>query len=357
MRVNPVMKTKNALAGFSYDQLVELCRLAGAKPAHAERLLAAIFRYRNTDIDAIPGLPATLRRYVKQHTDILEPDCIASRQAEDGTRKLLLKMADGQEVESVLIAGPGRLTQCVSTQAGCALGCAFCLTATGGLARNLTAAEMVSEVMAGQRASNGGVRNLVLMGMGEPLHNYDETAHFIRIATDPKGMAFSPNRVTLSTAGLPPAMYRMIEDALSCNLAVSLNAATDAVRDRIMPVNRKYPIAVLMQAVRDYIQARGNKRVLIEYVLLAGINDSAEDAKRLCQLLNGLDCTVNLLPFNPYPGAEFDRPDDETVAAFRSVLSGASLVAVVRQSRGVEISAACGQLKTETQQRRNIGSG
>ncbi|MFQ5345343.1 MAG: 23S rRNA (adenine(2503)-C(2))-methyltransferase RlmN [Mariprofundus sp.] len=341
-----------ALNGLTYDQLVELCHQAGAKPVHAEHLIASIFRRYNPDIDAITELPAVLRSYLTENTCIFEPECTASRKAADGTQKLLLKMPDGKEVETVLIQGAGRLTQCISSQVGCAAGCTFCLTATAGLTRNLSAAEMVAEVFAGQRISGRKVRNLVLMGMGEPLHNYEEVARFVRIATDPKGMAFSPNRVTLSTSGLVPAIYRMIEDALPCNLAVSLNATTDEVRERIMPINRKYPIAVLMQAVRDYIAARGNKRVLIEYVMLAGINDSQKDAARLCVLLEGLDCTVNLLPFNPFDGSGFERPDDAVVTAFRSVLVNADKVVVVRESRGREISAACGQLKTETAARR-----
>ncbi|MDQ6996206.1 MAG: 23S rRNA (adenine(2503)-C(2))-methyltransferase RlmN [Mariprofundus sp.] len=343
---------KTPLNGLTHAQLIELCQQAGGKPVHAERLIASIFRRYNTAIDAIPDLPAFLRDYLAKHTSIFEPECTASQVAADGTQKLLLKMPDGKEVETVLIQATNRLTQCISTQVGCAVGCTFCLTATGGLTRNLSAAEMVAEVFAGQRLSGRKVRNLVLMGMGEPLHNYDEVAQFVRIAADPKGMAFSPNRITLSTSGLTPAIYRMIEDELPCNLAVSLNATTDTVRNRIMPLNRKYPIATLMQAVRDYITARGNKRVLIEYVMLAGVNDSLDDARRLCELLIGLNCTVNLLPFNRFPGSDFNRPTDAVVSSFRSILVQADKVVVVRQSKGNEISAACGQLKTETVTRR-----
>jgi 23S rRNA (adenine2503-C2)-methyltransferase len=339
------------LNGLSFTELEELCRRAGVKPVHAERLVASLFRRYNSDLDAIPDLPQALRRYLAEHATVLEPACTASRIADDGTQKLLLAMPDGKEVETVLIQAAGRLTQCISTQVGCAVGCTFCLTATAGLTRNLSCAEMVAEVFAGQRISGRRVRNLVLMGMGEPLHNYDEVVRFVRIATDPKGMAFSPNRVTLSTSGLVPAIYRMIEDRLPCNLAVSLNATTDAVRERIMPINRKYPIAELMQAVRDYIDARGNKRVLIEYVMLAGVNDTADDAERLCALLDGVDGTVNLLPFNPFPGSPFERPDDATVTAFRSRLAEAGKVVVVRESKGRDISAACGQLKTEVVER------
>jgi len=340
------------LIGMSHKQLLQLCHDAEVKPIHAERITASLFRYYNSDIAAIADIPDRLRQYLQQHTSSFEPECTALQQAEDGTRKLLLKMTDGREVETVLIQGPGRLTQCVSTQVGCAVGCTFCLTATAGLTRNLTTAEMVAQVMTGQKIGHREVRNLVLMGMGEPLHNYEEVARFISIAADPKGMAFSPNRITLSTSGLVPGIYNMIEDQLPCNLAVSLNATTDEVRDRVIPINRKYPIAELMQAVRDYIEARGNKRVLIEYVMLAGVNDTLDDARRLCELVKGMGCTVNLLPFNAFPGSEFQRPSDEAVTAFRDLLVQAKIIAVVRSSRGRDISAACGQLKTEVQQRR-----
>ncbi len=338
--------------------MLELCRAADVKPIHAEHLRAAIYRYGQTDIDAIAELPLQLREHIHRHTSSFAPACTASQQSADGTKKLLLGMADGKEVETVLIPGKGRITQCISTQVGCAVGCTFCLTATAGLTRNLTTAEMVAQVMAGRKLTDRNVRNLVLMGMGEPLHNYEQVAEFVRIATDPKGMAFSPRRVTLSTSGLIPGIRRMMEDDLPCNLALSLNATTDEVRSRIIPLNRKYPIAELMQAIHEYIECRGDKRVLIEYVLLGGINDTLADAQRLVELMHGLKCTVNLLPFNPYPGSLFERPDDRQLTTFRNVLVEASLVAVVRESRGRDISAACGQLKTEvkTSRRQRHGS-
>ena len=355
MAENDIQPTQYLL-GMEHADLVQLCEAAGVKPVHADRLNASIFRYGITDPPAIPELPQKLYDYLGQHISPLNTACIADQTAEDGTRKMLLAMPDSKEVETVLIPGPNRLTQCVSTQVGCAVGCKFCLTATAGLTRNLSAAEMVAEVMTAREASDQEIRNLVLMGMGEPLHNYEAVAKFVRIATDPMGMAFSPRRVTLSTSGLVPGIYRMIEDRLPCNLAVSLNATTDAVRDRIIPINTKYPLAELMQAVRDYIAAKDKKRVLIEYVMLKGVNDSIDDAHRLVELLDGLGCTVNLLPFNPFPGNPFERPDDKAVIAFRSVLVKADMVAVVRESRGDEISAACGQLKTEVAERKKRAS-
>ncbi|HKJ83602.1 MAG TPA: 23S rRNA (adenine(2503)-C(2))-methyltransferase RlmN [Mariprofundaceae bacterium] len=333
-------------------QLAELCEEAGAKPLHTERLIASIFRHGITDPDAIPDIPNTLRQHLRQYAQAPETHCIADHKAEDGTRKLLLAMPDGREVETVLIPGPARLTQCISSQVGCAMGCTFCLTATAGLTRNLTAAEMVAQVRAGQQ-SGTPPRNLVLMGMGEPLHNYREVARFIRIVTDPLGMAFSPRRVTISTAGLVPGIRQMLEDELPCNLAVSLNATTDAVRERLMPVNRRWPMEELIAILRDYVRIRGDKRILIEYVMLKGINDTDDDARRLLELLANIPCTINLLPFNPFSGSTFRRPDDERVSAFRHILVEAGRIAVVRESKGQDIYAACGQLKTAVRQRSN----
>jgi len=352
MHTNRSNNPAPALIGMEHADLVKLCQNAEVKPVHADRLNAWVFRHGITDIHAIPELPQSLYDYLDSHVGELKTDSIASQIADDGTHKMLLRMPDGKEIETVLIPGPGRLTQCISTQVGCAAGCKFCLTATAGLTRNLSAAEMVAQVMLAREKSDIAIRNLVLMGMGEPLHNYDEVAKFVRIVTDPMGLAFSPRRVTLSTSGLVPAIYRMIEEKLPCNLAVSLNATTDEVRTAIMPVNAKYPIAELMGAVRDYIAVSDKKRVLIEYVMLKGVNDSIDDAKRLCDLLDGLGCTVNLLPFNPFTGGGYERPDDITVARFQSILHNSSLVVVVRESKGDEISAACGQLKTEVTERR-----
>lgn len=342
----------NYINGMNDAQLQQLCLDAGAKLSHAETIKAYLFRRGIADWHAMPELPRALKDYLDAHVSVLEPEISALQNSDDGTIKMLLKMDDGKEVESVLIPGTGRLTQCISTQIGCAVGCEFCLTATAGLTRNLSCAEMVAEVMTARRLTKTPARNLVLMGMGEPLHNYDEVSKFVRLATDPKGMAFSPRRVTLSTAGLVPQIYRMMEDGLNCSLAVSLNASNDATRNEIMPINRKYPMAMLLEALRAYVKEHGRKRVLIEYVMLAGVNDQPEHAGELIQALDGIASTINLLPFNAFPGSRWQRPDDETVSRFRSELSAADFVAVVRESRGRDISAACGQLKTEVTQRR-----
>ncbi|MDX8392115.1 MAG: 23S rRNA (adenine(2503)-C(2))-methyltransferase RlmN [Mariprofundaceae bacterium] len=346
-----ISDSKPPLIGMTHDDLLALCLQGGVKPAHADALRAHIFRYGNQDVQNIADLPHGFYRFLDEKTTRLEPVLSASQQAEDGTFKLLLRMNDGKEIETVLIPGKGRLTQCISTQIGCAVGCTFCLTATGGLTRNLSSAEMVGQIFAAQKHVGERSRNLVLMGMGEPMHNYDAVSRFIRIATDPKGMAYSPRRITISTAGHVPGIQRMIEDDLPCNLALSLNASDDETRQRIMPINRRWPIAEVLKWTRLFAR-KNNKRILIEYVLLAGVNDSDADAHRLNEVLHALPCTINLLPFNYFPGSEFKRPDDKRVHAFYDILSRAGSVVVIRESRGRDISAACGQLRTEIRQQR-----
>lgn len=351
MSTNPELQpfeSRPLLIGMTFDELQALCVRACVKAAHAETLRAHIFRHANQDIRAIAGLPQQFYEFMETNTRRLEPELRAKQDSVDGTCKMLLGMADGREVETVLIPGKGRLTQCISTQVGCAVGCTFCLTATAGLIRNLSAAEMVGQIHAAQQHTGRRPRNLVLMGMGEPLHNYDELARFIRLATDPKGMAFSPRRVTVSTAGYVPGIERMMKDDLPCNLALSLNASNDETRSRIMPINHRWPIAEVLEWTSRFAAGK-KKRILIEYVMLAGINDSDTDAHQLVELLAELPCTINLLPFNAFAGNAFGRPDDARVSTFREILVRADRVAVVRESRGRDISAACGQLRTEVQ--------
>jgi len=321
-----------------------LCRQAGVKDVHAKRLNAWLFRHGRRDLSALSELPRPLLSLLKQRVSSALPEVVDAQQSMDGTHKYLLRLTDGVQVETVVIPSNGRITQCISTQAGCALGCKFCLTATGGLERNLQRGEMVAQLLSGWQQTGERVRNLVLMGMGEPMHNFDAVADFVRLVTDPAGFAFSPRHVTLSTVGVVPGITRMIDEQLPCNLAISLNATTDEVRNRLMPINRKYPLVSLLAAMRDFVTAFPKRRMLIAFVLLAQVNDSVADAERLVQLLRGIPCTINLLPFNPWPHAEWQRPKETVVSRFRTILSEAGLVAVVREPRGREINAACGQL-------------
>lgn len=334
------------LTGLTPQEIEQFCfRHLGQKPGQGTRVAIRLFRKRIEDFDSMIDLNRPLREQLKRHctiTQLVIGQCLAS---DDGTKKLLYRLDDGNAVEGVLIPGPGRLTLCVSSQVGCASGCGFCRTGATGLVRHLTPAELVNQVFAAQKISAKPVTNIVLMGTGEPLANYEAVRSFIQIATDRNGMGFSNKKVTISTCGLAPAIERMADDPeMDASLAVSLNATTDKERDRIMPVNRAYPLARLIQALHYYCAATANS-VTIEYALLKGVNDSDKDAARLMDLLSGLPCMINVLLFNPFPGAAFERPDEERVYEFRNILLRHGFVAVVRNSRGGDINAACGQLR------------
>ena len=345
------MNPKPSLLGLDYQDLLHICEQLDVSPVHAKKIMGKVFRYGEFDLENIPDFPKKLLFWLQENTSLALPEIIANQQAEDTTQKLLMRMADNKDVESVLIPAEGRMTQCISSQVGCAIGCEFCLTATAGLTRNLTTAEMMQQVLVAKQTLGYFPRNIVMMGMGEPLHNYEHVAQFVRMVTHELGMALSPRRVTISTAGLVPAIYRMLDDDLPCSLAISLNATTNQTRNKIMPINQKYPLEDLLAVMHKYVGARNKKRILIEYVLLAGINDSVDDAKRLRDIALSLGSTVNILPFNPFMGSRFTRPTDEVVDMFRNYLNDAGVVAVVRISKGRDISAACGQLKTEVNQR------
>lgn len=301
-------------------------------------------------------LPAPVRRELAATFFLPPPPSAHVVCAADGTRKLLLRFADGAAIESVLIPDPPRLTLCLSSQVGCAMGCRFCATARMGLQRNLTADEIVAQVFAARRELGPGTRitNLVFMGMGEPLHNYDAVVAAIDILTAEWGCGFSPRRVTVSTVGLLPRLERLTRDT-SVNVAVSLVAATDAVRDRLAPVNRRYPLAQLASVCR-HLPIPQRRRITFEYVMLAGVNDTPADAKRLIGLLRGIRAKVNLIPFNPFPGCEFSPSPAETIERFQAQLLEGGLHATIRTSRGSDIRAACGQLATNIASSPNDGT-
>jgi 23S rRNA (adenine2503-C2)-methyltransferase len=294
--------------------------------------------------EEMTNLPRQLRAALS--ASFAFPSLAATRvdRARDGTRKLLFHLDAGGIAESVIIPDPPRLTVCISSQAGCAMGCAFCATARLGLQRNLSADEIVGQVLAAQAhfVPEERLTNIVFMGMGEPLHNYDATIAAIEVLTAPWGCGISPRRITVSTVGLVPQMQRLMRDT-AVNLAVSLSAPTDEQRGRLVPLNRKYPIATLLDACRE-LPIPHRRRITFEYVLLAGVNDSLVDATRLIGLMRGIRCKVNLIPFNPFPDSGFERPSDATVEAFRRHLDAAHVHCTVRQSRGRDVAAACGQL-------------
>jgi len=332
------------LKGLTPRQIDLFCtEKLGQKPGQGTRVAVWLLRKQVETFDAMEDLNRPFREQLKRHCTISTLPIERRSASEDGTEKLLYRLDDGNSVEGVIIPGPGRLTLCVSSQVGCASGCGFCLTGSGGLMRNLSTAEIVNQVFAAVKEAQAQVTNIVLMGTGEPLGNFDAVKSFVKIATDRNGMGFSPRKVTLSTCGLAPMIERMAGE-MDASLAVSLNATTDEVRDRIMPVNKTYPIARLMQALRYYCDTTG-RTVTIEYVLFKDINDSYDDARRLMELLKDLPCMINILLFNPFPGCAYERPDEKRAFVLRDMLVQEGYVTVVRNSRGRDINAACGQLR------------
>jgi 23S rRNA (adenine2503-C2)-methyltransferase len=314
-----------------------------------EQILTWIYHRRARDVAAMTDLPRTLRGELAAAFTLprLDPERV-SRSA-DGTRKLLFRLADGLAIESVLIPEPRRLTLCISSQAGCAMGCTFCATARLGLQRHLVPHEIIGQVMAAERLLDIGesITNVVFMGMGEPLHNYDNVVAALEILSSPWGLAISARRITVSTVGLLPQMERLVRET-NVNLAVSLTATTESQRARLMPVDRKYTLVRLMALCRALPIAQ-RRRITFEYVMLAGVNDTPADAVRLIKLLHGIPAKVNLIPFNPFPGAEFECSPDDVIEALRRRLLSAGVLATVRRSRGRDIDAACGQLAARSQ--------
>jgi 23S rRNA (adenine2503-C2)-methyltransferase len=343
---NPSLKSID-LKGLTPGEIERFCtERLGQKPGQGTRVAVWLYRRNIEDIDAMADVNRPFREQLKLHASISRLAIEQRVTSGDGTEKFLYRLDDGNTIEGVLIPGQGgRLTLCVSSQVGCASGCGFCFTGSGGLVRDLTVSELVNQVFAARQAvGDKNMSNIVLMGTGEPLSNYDAVKSFIEIVTDRNGMEFSPRKVTLSTCGLARMIEKLADDDVDVSLAVSLNATTDDVRSALMPVNKTYPIARLMQAVRYYCDKSG-RTVTIEYVLFKGVNDSPEDVKRLMALLQDLPCMINLLLFNPFPGASFDRPDEQRVFVIRDILVTNGFVTVVRNSRGRDIHAACGQLR------------
>jgi 23S rRNA (adenine2503-C2)-methyltransferase len=333
---------------FSPEELLEQLAKMGLQSYRADQLLKWIYAHHATSFETMTNIAKPVRDELSSRFFISRPDIVRVEASSDGTKKFLFALEDGHAVESVLIPDKDRRTLCISSQVGCAQGCRFCLTGSGGFVRQLKAFEIVDQVLELERVlkqgAEGRITNLVLMGMGEPLANYEETVKALRIITGEAGLAFSPRRVTVSTDGLVPEIEKLGGSGLQVNLAVSLNAATDVVRDAIMPVNRRYPIAELLAACRKF-PLDPRRRITFEYVLLKGVNDSVEDAERLAKLLRGIRCKVNLIPFNPFPGTEYRRPEGAAVRRFQKILLARHYAAPVRESRGGDISAACGQLR------------
>ena len=351
-----------ALIGLGRDELE--AEIAGLdEPAfRARQLWHWIYHRGARSFDEMTTLSKSFRAKLAGRYSIGRPQATRDLQSTDGTRKWLMRFDDGQEAETVLIPEGTRGALCISAQVGCTLNCTFCHTGTQALVRNLTAGEIVGQIMLARDAvgewpsptHDRRITNIVLMGMGEPLLNYDNVAKAVKIALDGDGIAISRRRITLSTAGVVPMIERCGAE-LGVNLAISLHAVTDELRDKIVPLNRKYPIAELLAACRAYPGASSARRITFEYIMLDGINDSDIDAKALVRLLEGLPAKVNLIPFNPWPGAIYACSSRKRIDAFIKILQNAGLVAITRTPRGRDIMAACGQLKSESiKQRRGV---
>ncbi len=336
------------LTGVLRGEVEALAKELGQPAYRGRQLFRWVQARRALDLEDMTDLSRPFRIILKERVSLRHPDVSEVQRASDGTRKYLFRLSDGEEIESVLIPDEGRLTACISTQVGCPLACRFCLTGLMGLRRNLVAAEIVGQILALQERLEPGERlsNIVLMGMGEPLLNFLQVERALRILSDEHGASVSPRRITLSTAGHVPGIQKLAAADLGVNLSVSLSATTDAVRNEIMPINRRWPIVELLEACRAY-PLPNRRRLTFEYVMLDGVNDSHEDAKRLVKLLHGIRCKINLIPFNSAPDLS-DRPSPkERVVAFQRILHDAGRTATIRESRGWDISAACGMLRTE----------
>jgi 23S rRNA (adenine2503-C2)-methyltransferase len=343
------------LVGLSRDELAAEMVALGTAPFRARQLWHWIYHRGVKDFAAMTSLAKSFRADLAERYELVRPAEARALASIDGTRKWLLRFADGQEAECVHIPEEDRGTLCVSSQVGCTLTCKFCHTGTQRLVRNLEAAEIVGQVLVARDAlgewpspkDDRQLTNVVMMGMGEPLYNYDNVAKALKIVMDGEGLSVSKRKITLSTAGVVPMMERCGQE-LGVNLAISLHAVTDELRDVLVPLNKKYPIAELLAACRAYPTVSNARRITFEYVMLKGVNDSPAEARELVRLLDGIPAKVNLIPFNSWPGAPFECSSDEAIQSFGDIVNDAGYPSPVRTPRGRDILAACGQLKSDS---------
>ena len=344
------------LLGMDHEALLAYCAGLGEKPFRARQLLHWIHQAGVDDFGAMTDMSKALRERLAIEASIVPPSVLLDTTAADGTRKWLLDVGTGNAIDTVFIPETSRGTLCVSSQAGCALECSFCSTGRQGFNRNLTVEEIIGQLWWANRSLGRGVTedrpisNVVMMGMGEPLANFDNVVAAMRLMLDDHAYGLSRRRVTLSTAGMVPGIDRLREEC-PVSLAVSLHAPNDALRDELVPINRKYPIKELLAACLRYIDVAPRGYIMFEYVMLTGVNDSVAQARELAALVKDVPCKVNLIPFNPFPGIQYQRSSPEAIGRFRDVLMHAGLIATVRKTRGDDIDAACGQLAGRVQDR------
>ena len=344
------------LLGLTPSELEAYCVALGEKPFRAKQLMRWLHHAGADDFAAMTDIAKALRERLAASATIAGPAVRRDTTAADGTRKWLLDVGTGNAVETVFIPEPRRGTLCISSQAGCALECSFCSTGRQGFNRNLTVAEIIGQLWLANRALGRGVSverpitNVVMMGMGEPLANFDNVVAAMRLMLDDAAYGLSRRRVTLSTSGLVPAMDRL-RDTLPVSLAVSLHAPNDALRDELVPINRKYPIRELLKACLRYIEKAPRDFVMFEYVMLDGVNDTPAHARELAALVADVPCKLNLIPFNPFPDSGYASSGAQAIARFKDTLLSAGVITTVRKTRGDDIDAACGQLAGEVQDR------
>ena len=352
------------LVGLTRDQLVKALLAAGTPERQVRmrvgQVWAWIYERGVRDFAVMTNLAKDYRALLATHFAIELPEVVTRQVSADGTRKYLVRIAGGHEVEVVYIPEEGRGTLCISSQVGCTLTCSFCHTGTQKLVRNLTAGEIVGQVMlarddlgewpvpGAQKDETRLLSNIVLMGMGEPLYNFDAVRDAMKIVMDGEGLSLSRRRITLSTSGVVPEIARAATE-IGCLLAVSFHATTDDVRDRLVPINKKWNIKTLLDTLRQYPRLSNSERITFEYVMLKGVNDSDADAKRLVRLIAGIPAKINLIPFNEWPGAPYERSDKDRITAFADIIYKAGYASPIRTPRGEDIMAACGQLKSATE--------
>jgi len=347
---------KQNLLDFDPAALTAWFAEQGEKPFRARQVMRWIYKSGESDFDAMSDLAKSLREKLRQLACVQIPSVVREELAGDGTRKWLLDVGTGNAVETVFIPEEGRGTLCISTQAGCALDCAFCSTGKQGFNRNLSTAEIIGQVwwanheLGKDADGHWPVTNVVLMGMGEPLLNFENTVSALRLMLDDHCYGLSRRRVTVSTSGVVPAMDRLREEC-PVALAISLHAPNDKLRNVLVPINQKYPLSELMAACQRYLEKAPRDFVTFEYVMLAGVNDSEQDARELLRLVRDVPCKFNLIPFNPFPQAPYRRSEMPVVMRFRDVLAQAGIVTTIRKVRGDDIAAACGQLAGQVQDR------
>lgn len=340
---------KPSLYSFTLPQLEEYVRQEGQPTYRAKQIFHWLYQQRVQDVEEMTDLPKNLRSTLAQTTLLCSMKELVSQKSQDGTIKFLLELHDGATIETVIMRHDYGNSVCVSTQVGCKMGCKFCASTLGGLVRNLTAGEIVEQVVLCQRLldrTHERVSSVVLMGSGEPLDNYDASIGFVDIVTDPEGLKIGQRHITISTVGLVPAIYRLADEMRGITLAVSIHAADDETRSKMMPVNKAYDILTLLDACRYYYEKTG-RRITFEYALINGHNDKIQDAQKLAKLLQSLPCHVNLIPVNYVPERDLTRTPQDQIRAFANELERLSINATVRREMGSDIAAACGQLRAQ----------